>query len=90
MITLPPEIRVLLVFLLTAGLKEVANLFGQEPYGKLTAFVAALVAAAVVFVDSALAALPADWQPGVAAALSIVATLLSAFGLNRTIKAFSR
>ena len=90
MLTIPPELRPVLVFLLTAGLKDLFALFGTEISGKTTAFTAALVAAAMTFLDSALAALPVDWQPAVTAILTIAAALLSAFGLQRTLKKIAR
>ncbi len=89
MITLPAELHPLLIFLITAGLKDLFALFGKEIAGKATAFIAALTAATLTFVNSALAALPADWQTPVAAVLSIAATLVSAFGLHRTLRSLT-
>lgn len=87
MIALPPELLPVLIFLLTAGIKDALKLFNMNIDGKITAFVATLVTAAITFLDAALAALPEDWRPAVTAVLSIAATLVSAFGLNRTLKA---
>lgn len=86
MFELPPELRValggFLAFLLTQGLKALANLIGFDFSGWGSAIVASVVAAILLFVDGIIAMIPVEWQPVAGAVFGLVAALLSAFGVH--------
>ena len=83
MITLPEEIKALLTFLVTQGVKAVAKLFGKDIGGLGAAAVAVLVGAIIFFVEGVLNLFP-EKQELVAAILSFVTVVLGSFGAHYT------
>jgi len=87
---LPIELKValggFLTFLFTAGLKALANLFNKDFSGWQAGVVAALVAAVVVFLESLVALIPAEYVEVVGALFALAVTILSAFGFHYTRK----
>jgi hypothetical protein len=86
MFELPPELRValggFLTFLLTQGLKALANLIGFDIGGWGSAIVASIVASILIFVDGIVALIPPEWQPVAGAVFGLIAAILSAFGVH--------
>ena len=89
MIALPNEIKVLLTFLVTQGVKSLANLLGKDVSGWGSALVATVVGSIVFFVEGLLALVPADKQELVGGILSFVALLLGSFGTHYTYRNIS-
>ena len=86
MFALPEEIKVLVAFLVTQGVKAVANLFGKDISGMGAAAVAVLVGSVVFFAEGLLGLVSPDKQEVVQSALALVALLLSSFGTHYTYK----
>lgn len=82
MLKLPEELRVLLTFLIVQGFKAFLNLFDKDLSGKAAAVVGALIAAFMVFLDSILALVPAEYIDTVSAVLGLLVAISSAFGLH--------
>jgi hypothetical protein len=79
-----------LTWLITQGIKSlsetipwVTNLQGQA-----TALVAALVGVIVFFGNGFLSMIPAEYHAGVIALSGFLGTLLSAYGISKTVKGF--
>lgn len=79
-----------LTFLVTAGLKSLSEAlpFVKTLEGPATAVVAALVGFVVVFGNGLLAMIPPEYHAGVIAFFGFVGTLLSAYGVQGTLKMF--
>jgi len=86
MIALPLELKALITFLITQGIKSLLGLFGKSVEGVVAAVVALTVGAIVFFVEGMLALVPADKVELVAGALAFIAMLLSSFGTHYTYK----
>lgn len=90
MFELPPDLRVavagLLTYLLTQGLKALANLIGFDFGGWGSALVASLVGAILLFIDGIVALIPPEWQPVASAVFGLIAAVLSGFGIHYTYK----
>jgi len=86
MLELPLELKALLTFLVTQGLKALFSLFGKDLSGNVAAFVALVVGGVVFFVEGLLALVPAENAELVGSALAFVAMLLSSFGTHYTYK----
>lgn len=85
--TLPIELQAVitaaLVFLVTEGLKVVAEWIGQDLQGVGAVIAAALSTAVIAFLNGLLGAVPLEYAPAVQAALAVLVALLSAFGIHR-------
>jgi hypothetical protein len=90
MFALPEEIKVLVAFLVTQGVKAVANLFGKDIGGIGAAGVAVLVGSIVFFAEGLLALVSPEKQEVVQSALALVALLLSSFGTHYTYKSIGK
>ena len=86
MLSLPIEIKGLLTFLITQGIKALLGLFGKDMSGMTSAITAVIVGAIVFFVEGVLALVPAEYIDSVGAFLALVVTLLSAFGIHYSYK----
>lgn len=84
MIDLPVEIKGLITFLVTQGLKALANLFGFDFEGWASALVAIVAGAVIFFIEGVLGLVPVEQQPLVSAIIALVVSLLSAFGIHYT------
>ena len=89
MIALPYELKMLITFLVTQGIKSIANVFGKKVGGHGAAFVAVGVGAIIFFVEGILALVPVDKREAVEAGLSFVAVILGSFGTHYTYKNIS-
>lgn len=85
MFQLPVEAKALLTYLITNGIKALLGLFGVGLEGKLAAIVASVVAAILFFLEGILAQFP-ESQEIVVQVLSLVAMVLSAFGIHYSVK----
>jgi len=82
MFELPIEVKALLAFLVTQGIKALLGLFGADLAGKWAAVVAALVAAVLVFAEGLLAS--PEVQDIIVKVLTLLAGILGAFGIHKT------
>lgn len=91
-VTLPTELEALLAagigYLVTAGLKSLSGLLGKDLGGWAAALTASIVTTVVYFFNALLSAVPAAAAPSVAIALTLLVSILSAFGVHKTIKGF--
>ena len=90
MFALPEEIKVLVAFLVTQGVKAVANLFGKDIGGVGAAAVAVLVGSIIFFAEGLLGLVSPEKQEVVQSALALVALLLSSFGTHYTYKGINK
>lgn len=80
----------ILVFLITAGVKEFCQkVLGKPVPAEASAVIAAFVAALVLFANQLGALLPADWTAVVAQIVTLVVLIASAFGVHATAKSFT-
>ena len=86
MITLPEPIKIFLTFLITQGIKSIANIFNKDISGKLSVIVAIVVGAVMFFIDGLLSLIPAEQVEIVAAGLAFIAMIVGAFGTHYTYK----
>lgn len=87
MFQLPETAKTLLAFLITNGIKALLGLFDIELAGKAAAIVASLVAAILFFIEGILAGVP-EAQEIVVQVLSLIAMILSAFGIHYSVKEY--
>lgn len=91
-VTLPLELQALIAsgigFLVTAGLKSLSSLLGKDLSGWGAALTASIVTTTVLFFDALLSAVPAAAAPSVAIALTLLVSILGAFGVHKTVKGF--
>ena len=90
MFALPPEVKALLAYLITQGLKAFLALFGKDISGVFAAIVAAFVAAFLLFAEGVIGALPPDVQNIVVVALNALVAILGAFGVHYTYQGLKR
>ena len=84
MFQLPIEVKALLAFLVTQGIKSLLAFFGKDLAGTWAAIVAALVAAVLVFAEGLLALASPEVQDIVVKVLTLLAGILGAFGIHKT------
>ena len=82
MISLPIEIKALLTYLITQGIKALLALFGKDIEGVAAAVAAVVIGAIIFFIDGVLALVPVEYVDSVSAFLALVVSLLSAFGIH--------
>lgn len=91
-VSLPTELEALISagigFLVTAGLKSLSSLLGKDLGGWAAVITASIVTAVVYFFNALLSAVPAAAAPSVGIALTLLVSILSAFGIHKTVKAF--
>jgi len=91
-VTLPTELEALLAagigFLVTAGLKSLSTLLGKDLSGWAAVLTGSIVTTVVYFFNALLSAVPAAAAPSVAIALTLLVSILSAFGIHKTVKGF--
>jgi len=89
-VTLPTELQALLAagigFLVTAGIKSLSTLLKKDLSGWASVLTASIVTTVVYFFNAILSAVPANAAPSVAIALTLLVSILSAFGVHNTIK----
>ena len=86
MLSLPNEIKALLTYLITQGIKALLGLFNKDMEGVAAALTAVVVGAFIFFADGLLALVPAEYIDSVGAFLALVVSLLSAFGIHYSYK----
>ncbi|MFZ5856768.1 MAG: hypothetical protein ACOYZ6_08055 [Chloroflexota bacterium] len=91
-VTLPTELEALLAagigFLVTAGLKSLSILLGKDLSGWAAVITASIVTTVVYFFNALLSAVPPEAAPSVAIALTLLVSILSAFGIHKIVKGF--
>jgi len=86
LIALPIEIKALLSYLITQGLKALWALFGKDFGGGAAAFGAVVVGAVLFFLEGILGMIPEDYIDVVNGALGLIVLILSSFGIHYTYK----
>lgn len=74
--------------LVTQGLKSLSKLLKYDLSGWGAALTASVTTSVILFFNAILAAVPAAAQPSVAVGLTLLMTILGAFGLKDTLKSF--
>lgn len=91
-LTLPTELQALLAagigYLVTQGLKSLSKLLKVDLSGWGAALAASIVTTVVYFFTALLSAIPASAQPSVAIGLTLLVSILGAFGVHSTVKGF--
>jgi hypothetical protein len=89
---LPLELQALVAagigFLVTAGLKSLSVLLNKDISGWGSVITGGLVTSAVYFLNAILSAVPVSAQPSVAIGLTLIVSILGAFGVAATVKKF--
>lgn len=75
-------------FLVTAGLKSLSTLLKSDISGWGSVITGGLTTSVIFFFNALLSSVPEAAQPSVAIALTLLVSILSAFGIARTIKGF--
>lgn len=91
-VELPLELQAILAagigFLITAGLKSLSTLLKKDISGWASVITGGLVTSAVYFLNAILSTVPIAAQPSVAIGLTLLVSILSAFGVAATVKKF--
>ena len=91
-VELPIELQAVIAagigFLVTAGLKALSVLLKQDISGWGSVVTGGLVTSVVYFANAILSAVPVAAQPSVSVALTLLVSVLSAFGIAATLKKF--
>jgi hypothetical protein len=81
----------ILVFLVTAGVKEFfSRVLGKELDAGTSALIATVIAAFIVYANEIARLLPVAWLPIVGAIVALLVAIASAFGIHATVKFFAR
>lgn len=86
MISLPIEIKAVIAYLITQGLKSLSAIFGGDISGKWSAVVAAVVSAVLLFLEAILGLVPEDYVEIVNGFLAFLVVVLSSYGVHYTYK----
>jgi hypothetical protein len=91
-VQLPLELQAIVAagigFLVTAGLKSLSVLMKKDISGWASVVTGGLVTSAVYFLNAILSTVPDAAQPSVAIGLTLLVSILSAFGVAATVKKF--
>lgn len=91
-VTLPTELEALLAagigFLVTAGLKSLSTLLGKDLVGWAAVLTGSIVTTVVYSFNAILSVVPPEAAPSVSIALTLLVSILSAFGIHKTVKGF--
>jgi hypothetical protein len=91
-VQLPLELQAIVAggigFFVTAGLKSISVLLKKDISGWASVVTGGLVTSAVYFLNAILSTVPDAAQPSVAIGLTLVVSILSAFGVASTVKKF--
>jgi hypothetical protein len=91
-VELPIELQAVIAagigFLVTAGLKSLSVLLKKDISGWGSVVTGGLVTSVVYFANAILSAVPVAAQPSVSVALTLLVSILSAFGIAATLKKF--
>ena len=89
-VELPVELRALIAsfigFLVTAGLKSLSAMLQKDITGWAAVITGGLSTSLIFFFNAILSAIPVEAQPSATIALALVVSILSAFGVARTVK----
>jgi hypothetical protein len=89
---IPLELQALIAmgigYLVTQGLKSLGRLVKVDLSGWGAAITASIVTAVIYFLHALLSAIPAAAQPSVAIGLTLLVSILGAFGVHTTVKGF--
>ncbi|MFH0938950.1 MAG: hypothetical protein V1899_06690, partial [Planctomycetota bacterium] len=80
-------IQPILIFLITAGLKEFFEKVLEIPFNSgWSAVIVAIIGALVLSANALAASIPPEWLPAVAAGVTLIVAIASAFGIHATVK----
>ncbi len=87
---MPAEVQALIAafvgYLVTQGIKTLSKLLGSDLGGWSAVITAAAVTTVVYFLQALLSAVPAAIQPIILAGLSLLVSILGAFGIHGSVK----
>ena len=83
-------IKLAIGLLVTQGLKSLSKLFNADISGWGAALTASIATSVILFFDALLSAVPDAAEPSVAVLLTLIVTILGAFGLKDTLKSFQK
>ena len=86
MIALPDTLKVFLTFIVTQGVKSLANLCNRDIKGWGSVATVVVVGSVIFFVEGMLAIVPPESQKLIGGIVAFLAVLVSSFGVHRTIK----
>jgi hypothetical protein len=91
-VDLPAELQALIAmgigYLVTQGLKSLSKLVGVDLSGWGAAIAASIVTTVIYFFNALLSAVPANAAPSVSIGLTLLVSILGAFGVHATVKGF--
>jgi hypothetical protein len=91
-VQLPFELQAIVAagigFIVTAGLKSISVLLKKDISGWGSVVTGGLVTSAIYFLNAILSAVPDAAQPSAAIGLTLLVSILSAFGIASTVKKF--
>lgn len=89
-VELPVELQALLAavigYLVTQGLKSLSTLLNADLNGWAAAITASVVTSVIYFFHAILSAVPVEAQPSVAITLTLIVSILGAFGVHSAVK----
>ena len=89
-VELPAELQALLAavigYLVTQGLKSLSTLLKADLSGWAAAITASVVTTVIYFFHAILSAVPVEAQPSVAITLTLIVSILGAFGVHSAVK----
>lgn len=88
MFTLPEETKILISFLITQGVKSIANQFDKDISGKWSMVLAVGVFSFIHFIEGVLNIVPPEYQDAFLAGMGFLSSVLGMFGIHRTAKYF--
>ena len=86
MLVLPIEVKALLTYLITQGVKAFLSLFGKDISGGASAITAVVVGSVLFFIEGILELVPAEFIPVAESGLALLAVILGSFGTHYTYK----
>jgi hypothetical protein len=91
-LAVPIELQALIAmgigYIVTQGLKSLSKLLGFDLGGWGAALTASIVTTVILFLNALLSAIPATAQPSVAIGLTLLVSILGAFGVHSVVKSF--
>jgi hypothetical protein len=89
-LSLPVELQAMVAaligYLVTQGIKSLSAMIGSDLSGWSAALTASVVTTIIYFITALLSAIPVSAQPSVAIGLTLLVSILGAFGIHNTVK----
>jgi hypothetical protein len=89
-LSLPVELQAMVAaligYLVTQGIKSLSAMIGSDLSGWSAALTASVVTTIIYLITALLSAIPVSAQPSVAIGLTLLVSILGAFGIHNTVK----